>query len=76
MESTTQHPSLDCDALVVGAGWAGMYALLKLRELGTVGSLMMTTAHPDDENNALLARFKYERGMRTTLGRNESIATM
>jgi cation diffusion facilitator CzcD-associated flavoprotein CzcO len=34
MESTTQHPSLDCDALVVGAGWAGMYALLKLRELG------------------------------------------
>jgi LmbE family N-acetylglucosaminyl deacetylase len=40
---------------------------LKLRELGTIGSLMMTTAHPDDENNAMLARYKFERGMRTTL---------
>ncbi|MCC6162713.1 MAG: PIG-L family deacetylase [Acidobacteria bacterium] len=40
---------------------------LALRELGTVGSLMMTTAHPDDENNALLARYRFQQGMRTTL---------
>ncbi len=40
---------------------------LALRQLGTVGSLMMTTAHPDDENNALLARYKFQHGVRTTL---------
>ncbi len=40
---------------------------LVLRQLGTVGSLMMTTAHPDDENNALLARYKFQHGVRTTL---------
>ena len=40
---------------------------LVLRQLGTVGSLMMSTAHPDDENTALLARYRYQYGMRTTL---------
>jgi LmbE family N-acetylglucosaminyl deacetylase len=40
---------------------------LALRQLATIGSLMMTTAHPDDENNALLARYKFQQGMRTTL---------
>ncbi|MFN8058433.1 MAG: PIG-L family deacetylase [Vicinamibacterales bacterium] len=40
---------------------------LALRTLGTVGSLMMTTAHPDDENNALLAMARYRDGYRTTL---------
>ena len=40
---------------------------LVLRQLGTVGTLMMTTAHPDDENNALLARYRFQHGMRTTL---------
>ncbi|WP_291988048.1 PIG-L family deacetylase [Luteitalea sp.] len=40
---------------------------LVLRQLGSVGSLMMTTAHPDDENNALLARYKFRNGVRTTL---------
>lgn len=40
---------------------------LALRQLATVGSLMMTAAHPDDENNALLARYRYQQGMRTTL---------
>ena len=28
---------------------------LVLRQLNTVGTFMMATAHPDDENNALLA---------------------
>jgi LmbE family N-acetylglucosaminyl deacetylase len=46
----------------------GVAALgLVLRQLATVGSLMMTTAHPDDENNALLARYRFQQGMRTTL---------
>jgi LmbE family N-acetylglucosaminyl deacetylase len=40
---------------------------LVLRQLNSVGSLMMTTAHPDDENTALLARYKYQHGLRTTL---------
>ena len=40
---------------------------LVLRQLATVGSVMMTTAHPDDENTALLAQYRYQRGMRTTL---------
>jgi len=40
---------------------------LVLRRLGSAGTLMMTTAHPDDENNALLARYRYQHGLRTTL---------
>jgi LmbE family N-acetylglucosaminyl deacetylase len=40
---------------------------LALRRLNSVGTLMMTTAHPDDENNALLAKYKYQQGIRTTL---------
>jgi len=38
-----------------------------LRKLDTVGSFMMTTAHPDDENNAMLAYFSHGKGYRTTL---------
>ena len=30
---------------------------LMLRKLDTVGNLMMTTAHPDDENNGMLAYY-------------------
>ena len=38
------------------AAMTGKPALeLALRKLDTVGNLMRTTAHPDDENNALLA---------------------
>ena len=40
---------------------------LALRKLDTVGSLMMTTAHPDDENNAMLAYYGHGKGFRTTL---------
>ncbi|MCC7126931.1 MAG: PIG-L family deacetylase [Acidobacteria bacterium] len=40
---------------------------LALRKLDTVGTLMMTTAHPDDENNAMLAFYGHGKGMRTTL---------
>jgi len=40
---------------------------LSLRKLRTVGSLMMTTAHPDDENNGLLSLAGHGMGWRTTL---------
>ncbi len=40
---------------------------LALRKLDTVGTLMMTTAHPDDENNAMLAYYGHGKGFRTTL---------
>ena len=39
----------------------------RLRKLDTVGSFMMTTAHPDDENNAMLAYFSHGKGFRTSL---------
>ena len=40
---------------------------LALRKLDTVGNFMMTTAHPDDENNAMLAYFSHGKGFRTAL---------
>ena len=38
-----------------------------LRQLQSVGTFMMLTAHPDDENNALLARLAKGEGHRTVL---------
>jgi LmbE family N-acetylglucosaminyl deacetylase len=40
---------------------------MALRKLGTVGTLMQATAHPDDENNAVLARYARSLGMRVAL---------
>ena len=40
---------------------------LMLRKLLSSGTLMETTAHPDDEDNALLALFGHGQGMRTVL---------
>ena len=40
---------------------------LALRKLSTVGTLMHTTAHPDDENNALLALYARRLGTRVAL---------
>jgi LmbE family N-acetylglucosaminyl deacetylase len=40
---------------------------LMLRKLQTVGTLMMATAHPDDENSGLLAMTGLGRGWRTAL---------
>ncbi|MEO8521830.1 MAG: PIG-L family deacetylase [Acidobacteriota bacterium] len=40
---------------------------LALRQLKSVGSFMQTTAHPDDEDNPLLAMMSHGRGMRATL---------
>ena len=38
-----------------------------LRQLNTVGAFMMATAHPDDENNGLLALLSRGQGIRTVL---------
>ncbi|HJU44634.1 MAG TPA: PIG-L family deacetylase [Vicinamibacterales bacterium] len=60
--STAQHQLQPVAAL------KGEPALeLALRKLDTVGSFMMTTAHPDDENNAMLAYFAHGKGFRTSL---------
>jgi LmbE family N-acetylglucosaminyl deacetylase len=60
--STAQHQLQPVAAL------KGEPALeLALRKLDTVGSFMMTTAHPDDENNGMLAYFSHGKGFRTTL---------
>jgi LmbE family N-acetylglucosaminyl deacetylase len=40
---------------------------LMLRKLASTATFMQTTAHPDDEDNALLAMMSHGRGMRTTL---------
>jgi LmbE family N-acetylglucosaminyl deacetylase len=40
---------------------------LALRRLATTGTFMMATAHPDDENNAVLAMVSRGLGMRTVL---------
>ena len=60
--STAQHQ------LVPVSQMKGLPALeLALRKLDTVGNFMMTTAHPDDENNAMLAYFSHGKGFRTSL---------
>src|SRR5688572_9381597 len=60
--STAQHQLQPVAAL------GGAPALeLALRKLDTVGNFMMTTAHPDDENNAMLAYFSHGKGYRTSL---------
>ena len=38
---------------------------LALRKLRTIGTLMQATAHPDDENNAMLALYARGFGMRS-----------
>jgi LmbE family N-acetylglucosaminyl deacetylase len=40
---------------------------LLLRQLDSVGTYLQTTAHPDDENNGLLAALRFGQGMRTVL---------
>ena len=40
---------------------------MALRKLNTVGTLMQATAHPDDENNAMLAWYARSVGMRVAL---------
>src|SRR4029453_12471827 len=51
-----------------GAELPGEVSLqLMLRKLGSIGTFMQTDAHPDDEDNALLAMLGHGQGMRTVL---------
>ena len=66
-------------ALAAGAGLAALRAQpaehvngrtalgLVLRQINNTGTFMMATAHPDDENNAVLALLSKGEGIRTTL---------
>ena len=70
---------LACWALAVGVGLAVLSAQpadrvtgrtelgLVLRQINTVGTFMMATAHPDDENNGVLALLSKGHGIRTAL---------
>ena len=70
---------LACCALAVGGGLAVLSAQpvdrvsgrtelgLVLRQINTVGTFMMATAHPDDENNGVLALLSKGHGIRTAL---------
>ena len=50
------------------AGERGVVGLgLMLRKLATAGTVMHVTAHPDDENNALLAMQSHGQGLRVVL---------
>ena len=60
--STAQHQLVPVSQLKGAPGLE-----LALRKLDTVGNFMMTTAHPDDENNAMLAYFSHGKGFRTSL---------
>jgi LmbE family N-acetylglucosaminyl deacetylase len=63
------QPAADAQLrLVPVARQRGEVALaLALRKLASTGTLMMTTAHPDDENNGLLAEAGHGLGWRTVL---------
>ncbi len=66
-------------AVVAGVGLVGLRAQpaervsgrtmlgLVLRQINTTGTFMMATAHPDDENNGVLALLSKGEGIRTTL---------
>ncbi|MGH9341734.1 MAG: PIG-L family deacetylase [Acidobacteriota bacterium] len=58
--SFAQLPPIEEDQGVTGMG-------LALRKLPTVGSVLYITAHPDDENNAVLAKLGRGYGYRTGL---------
>ena len=58
-------PQYRVPSLTDESGAAGL--ALTLRKLGSVGTLMQTTAHPDDEPNAMLAYYARHKGMRVAL---------
>lgn len=64
---TAQHrtPQYRIESLTDLGGAPGLS--LALRKLGTVGTLMNATAHPDDENNSVLALYARHLGMRVAL---------
>ena len=79
LDQTTHHPRLIAALFLaifsIIPAYAQPYKIadtrielgLVLRQLNTVGTFMMATAHPDDENNALLAFLGKGQGLRTVL---------
>jgi LmbE family N-acetylglucosaminyl deacetylase len=57
--------SVGADGPAESPGQLGL--ALMLRKLATVGTVMHATAHPDDENNALLAQQSIGKGLRVVL---------
>ncbi len=62
---TSSTTSLQAQSVLEPGGEAELG--LMLRRLNTVGIFMMATAHPDDEDNGLLAKLSKGDGIRTTL---------
>jgi len=60
-------PSAQLRVAPVGERPGDVSLALLLRKLGSTGTFMETDAHPDDEDNGLLAMLGLGRGMRTTL---------
>ena len=61
------HPSAQLRPQPVGELSGQTSLSLLLRKLGSIGTFMQTDAHPDDEDNGLLARLGQGEGMRTVL---------
>ena len=57
--------AVHAEGLADARGEAGL--ALMLRKLATVGTVMHATAHPDDENNALMAKQSAGQGLRVVL---------
>jgi LmbE family N-acetylglucosaminyl deacetylase len=60
-----RSPQFFVEPLTDAKGQVGLG--LALRRLSTVGTFMHTTAHPDDENNGILALYARGQGMRVAL---------
>ena len=60
-------PSAQLRVAPVGEHPGDVSLELLLRKLASTGTFMETTAHPDDEDNALLALLSHGQGMRTVL---------
>jgi hypothetical protein len=60
-----RSPQFAIESLSDAKGQVGLG--LALRKLTTVGTFMHTTAHPDDENNGILALYARGHGMRVAL---------
>ena len=63
----TVTPSAQLRVAPVGERPGDVSLELLLRKLASTGTFMQTDAHPDDEDNGLLAMLGLGRGMRTTL---------
>ena len=65
MAAQQRAPQFFVEPLSDAKGQVGLG--LALRRLSTVGTFMHTTAHPDDENNGILALYARGQGMRVAL---------